>query len=57
MNLVIINPINIINTSAITADKLYCSYHFRKTVDLITLVFYNKITNKSVINTALNNGK
>ena len=28
MNLVIINTSNIINTSAMTADKLYCSYHF-----------------------------
>ena len=41
------HPINIINTSAITADKLYCEYHFFKTCDLMTRVFSNKITNKS----------
>ena len=38
-----------INTSAITADKLYCVYHFLKMTDFITFVFSNKITNKSVI--------
>ena len=39
-----INPINIINTSAITADKLYSKYHFRKTCDLITFIFNKKMT-------------
>ena len=40
-----------------TADKLYCEYHFLKTSDLNAPKFNNKITNKSVIRTAFNSGK
>ena len=57
MALVIINPINIIKTSEITADKLYFVYHSLSTFDSMMFVFNNKITNKSVINTELKSGK
>lgn len=54
---VIIKAINIIKTSAMTADKLYFAYHSLKTFESMIFVFDKKITNKSVINTALNSGK
>ena len=48
--------INIINTSAITAENLYFEYQFCKVFDLINLIFDKNIINKSVIKHAFNKG-
>jgi hypothetical protein len=52
-----ISIINIINTSAITAENLYFKYHSCKVFDLINLIFDKNIINKYVIIHAFYNGR